>query len=90
SHGHEAPRPDGAPVRPPRARAAVASLAPGRTEEWVARAARDGARVFADVGWDDTGRWDLAGLTDLEHCEAFLPNAAEAMRYTRTECPRAA
>lgn len=90
SHGHEAPRPDGAPVRPPRARAAVASLAPGRAEEWVARAARDGARVFADVGWDETGRWDLAGLTDLEHCEAFLPNAAEAMRYTRTDCPRAA
>ncbi|GGY31436.1 sugar kinase [Streptomyces omiyaensis] len=91
SHGHEAPRPDGdATVRPPLARAAVASLAPGRAEEWVARAARDGAKVFADVGWDDTGRWDLTGLTDLEHCEAFLPNAAEAMRYTRTDCPRAA
>ncbi|MEU7021773.1 PfkB family carbohydrate kinase [Streptomyces sp. NPDC046203] len=75
---------------PPRARAAVASLVPGQEEEWVARAARSGSRIFADVGWDDTGRWDLAALTDLEHCEAFLPNAAEAMRYTRTECPRAA
>ncbi|MGW4162727.1 carbohydrate kinase family protein [Streptomyces sp. NPDC004788] len=91
SHGHAAPPLDGAlPAYPPHARAAVASLVPGRSEEWVARAARGGAKVFADVGWDDTGHWDLAGLTDLEHCEAFLPNAAEAMRYTRTDCPRAA
>ncbi|MEU9984415.1 PfkB family carbohydrate kinase [Streptomyces sp. NPDC050856] len=91
SHGHEAPPPDGAlPEYPPRARAAVASLVPGRHEEWVAGAARRSTRIFADVGWDDTGRWDLAGLVDLEHCEAFLPNAEEAMRYTRTSCPRAA
>ncbi|MER5882313.1 PfkB family carbohydrate kinase [Streptomyces sp. NPDC001941] len=90
SHGHDAPTALSAPDAPPRARAAVASLAPGRAEPWVAAAARDGARIFADVGWDDTGRWDLAGLADLEHCEAFLPNAAEAMRYTRTDCPRAA
>ncbi|RSS79023.1 PfkB family carbohydrate kinase [Streptomyces sp. WAC06614] len=92
SHGHEAPPPAGTdpfPDCPPRARAAVASLVPGRSEEWVAAAVRRGARVFADVGWDDSGRWDLDAL-DLEHCEAFLPNAAEAMRYTRTECPRAA
>ncbi|WP_249040180.1 carbohydrate kinase family protein, partial [Streptomyces chryseus] len=67
-----------------------AALTPGRREEWIASAARRGAKVFADVGWDDTGRWDLAGLADLEHCEAFLPNAEEAMRYTRTDCPRAA
>ncbi|MEV8564653.1 PfkB family carbohydrate kinase [Streptomyces sp. NPDC051322] len=94
SHGHEAPLPadvtDPAPGCPPRARAAVASLGPGRREEWVAHAARRGTRVFADVGWDDTARWDLAALPDLEHCEAFLPNAEEAMRYTRTDCPRAA
>lgn len=96
SHGHAAPPLDGSlpaypsHAYPPHARAAVASLVPGRSEEWVARAARGGAKVFADVGWDDTGRWDLAGLGDLEHCEAFLPNAAEAMRYTRTDCPRAA
>ncbi|WP_455356390.1 PfkB family carbohydrate kinase [Streptomyces sp. SYSU K217416] len=93
SHGHEAPPPSGSrpfPDCPPRARAAVASLAPGRREEWIASAARRGARVFADVGWDETGRWDLTGLADLGHCEAFLPNAEEAMRYTRTDCPRAA
>ncbi|MCX4732177.1 carbohydrate kinase family protein [Streptomyces sp. NBC_01363] len=102
SHGHEAPGPEGThgtavptgeppfPRCPPRARAAVASLAPGRTEPWVATAARNGARIFADVGWDETGRWDLDALADLEHCQAFLPNAEEAMRYTRTDCPRAA
>ncbi|MGW3724759.1 carbohydrate kinase family protein [Streptomyces sp. F001] len=85
-------RPPGAdlPPCPPRARAAVASLTPGKRAPWIAQAASRGSRIFADVGWDDTGAWDLAGLADLEHCEAFLPNAEEAMRYTRTACPRAA
>ncbi|MBM7056613.1 carbohydrate kinase family protein [Streptomyces durocortorensis] len=78
------------PHCPPRARAAIASLAPGRSEPWVAAAARNGALIFADVGWDETGRWDLDALPDLAHCEAFLPNAEEAMRYTRTGCPRTA
>ncbi|MET9769437.1 PfkB family carbohydrate kinase [Streptomyces sp. NPDC006415] len=78
------------PHCPPRARAAIASLAPGRSEPWVAAAARNGALIFADVGWDETGRWDLDALPGLAHCEAFLPNAEEAMRYTRTDCPRTA
>ncbi|MGD9482958.1 PfkB family carbohydrate kinase [Streptomyces sp. TRM70308] len=91
SHGHEAPPPaDAVAARPPSARAAVASLTPDVPQEWIARAARQGSRVFADVGWDGTGRWDLGALPDLRHCEAFLPNAEEAMRYTRTACPRAA
>ncbi|WP_410538594.1 carbohydrate kinase family protein [Streptomyces sp. KL2] len=91
SHGHEAPRPEEpAPDDPPAARACVASLQPGGRQEWIARAARAGSRVFADVGWDETGRWDPDDLADLEHCEAFLPNAGEAMRYTRTDCPRTA
>ncbi|MEV7417913.1 PfkB family carbohydrate kinase [Streptomyces sp. NPDC089919] len=93
SHGHEAPPPAGPgpfPDCPPRARAAVASLEPGRGADWIATAAGRGARIFADVGWDESGRWDLAGLADLRHCEAFLPNAGEAMRYTRTDSPRAA
>ncbi|MFJ4121678.1 carbohydrate kinase family protein [[Kitasatospora] papulosa] len=97
SHGHEAPAPAAAEVPggtfphcPPRARAAIASLTPGRSEPWVAAAARNGALVFADVGWDETGRWDLDALPDLGHCLAFLPNAEEAMRYTRTDCPRTA
>ncbi|MEV1064057.1 PfkB family carbohydrate kinase [Streptomyces sp. NPDC050263] len=95
SHGHEPPPeaalvPDGAPDSPPPARAAVASLTPGRRAPWIEQAARRGTRIFADVGWDDTGAWDLAGLADLEHCEAFLPNAEEAMNYTGATCPRAA
>jgi sugar/nucleoside kinase (ribokinase family) len=57
---------------------------------WIAQAASNGTRVFGDVGWDDTGAWDLTGLPDLRHCEAFLPNAQEAMRYTGADCPRAA
>lgn len=68
----------------------MASLEPGRREPWIGEAARRGAQVFADVGWDESGRWDLGALADLAHCEAFLPNAGEAMRYTRTDCPRAA
>lgn len=95
SHGHEPPpdadsRDGGAPKCPPRARAAIASLVPGARAPWIAAAARRGTRIFADVGWDDTGAWDLTALPDLAHCEAFLPNAQEAMRYTGTTCPRAA
>ncbi|MGW0609856.1 carbohydrate kinase family protein [Streptomyces sp. NPDC002788] len=90
SHGHEPPPAEPAPQCPPRARAAVASLAPGVSAPWIAQAASKGTRVFGDVGWDDTGAWDLAGLPDLRHCEAFLPNAQEAMRYTGADCPRAA
>ncbi|POX47082.1 sugar kinase [Streptomyces sp. Ru71] len=90
SHGHEPPPEEAAPDHPPHARAAVASLTPGRRAPWIAKAASRGTRIFADVGWDDTGAWDLAGLADLEHCEAFLPNAEEAMRYTRADCPKAA
>ncbi|MEU5535854.1 PfkB family carbohydrate kinase [Streptomyces sp. NPDC020362] len=90
SHGHEPPPEEPAPDYPPPARAAVASLTPGRRAPWIAQAAREGTRIFADVGWDDTGAWDLTGLADLEHCEAFLPNAEEAMRYTGAACPRAA
>jgi sugar/nucleoside kinase (ribokinase family) len=92
SHGHQAPPPEGTvPTCPPPARAAVASLA-GRAEspEWIAGAAATGTKVFADVGWDETGRWDPADLHGLRHCAAFLPNAEEAMRYTRTDSPRAA
>lgn len=47
-------------------------------------------RVFADVGWDPTGRWDRAILRHLEHCFAMLPNAEEAQAYTRTDTPEQA
>ncbi|WP_329131859.1 PfkB family carbohydrate kinase [Streptomyces sp. NBC_01476] len=95
SHGHQAPPPeDAVPACPPPARAAVASLG-RRSEEpagrdWIAEAAASGTAVFADVGWDDSGRWDPADLDGLRHCAAFLPNAEEAMRYTRAATPREA
>jgi sugar/nucleoside kinase (ribokinase family) len=90
SHGHAAPPEQSEPEYPPHARAAVASLTPGVRAPWIVRAASEGTRIFADVGWDETGAWDLSALPDLAHCEAFLPNAAEAMRYTGADCPRAA
>ncbi|WP_063836937.1 carbohydrate kinase family protein [Phaeacidiphilus oryzae] len=80
----------GEPGGPPSARACVATFTPGQRQDWLATAHARGSRIHADVGWDDTGRWDLAELPDLQHCEAFLPNAAEAMHYTRTESPEAA
>lgn len=45
------------------------------------------AHVVGDVGWDPSGRWDRAILRHLEHCFAFIPNAAEAQAYTGTETP---
>ncbi|GAB2585053.1 PfkB family carbohydrate kinase [Streptomyces capparidis] len=86
THEHPAPAlPEG--YAPPRSRACVAALEAGRHHEWVRRAHDQGSKVFADVGWDDTGRWDPAALADLEYCHAFLPNAVEAQRYTRTDSP---
>jgi sugar/nucleoside kinase (ribokinase family) len=96
SHGHRAPPPEEAvPACPPPALAAVASLGPAgeaadRDQAWIADAAASGTQVFADVGWDETGRWDPADLAGLRHCAAFLPNAQEAVRYTRADGPRQA
>lgn len=95
SHGHRAPPPeDAVPACPPPARAAVAALGRrGHAEgehDWIAEAAASGTRIFADVGWDETGRWDPADLAGLRHCAAFLPNAAEAMHYTRASTAREA
>ena len=92
SHGH--PPPVGLTEligRPPRARAVMAELAEGRQlvdrdqPTWVQKARDDGALVFADVGWDPSGRWSAEVLDQLDVCHAFLPNAREAMAYTRTE-----
>ncbi|WP_426514061.1 carbohydrate kinase family protein [Dactylosporangium sp. McL0621] len=90
THGHPAPvGPDGLVGELPAARAASVSLT-GERLPWVRRAARSGTLVFADVGWDDSAEWPAAALDALEDCHAFLPNAVEAMHYTRTDSPRAA
>lgn len=90
THGHQAPPELAAALDPPAARASVASLRPGVEQPWIATAAERGSRIFADVGWDDSGRWDLGALAELPHCEAFLPNAGEAMRYTGEDSPQKA
>ncbi|MEQ4207161.1 carbohydrate kinase family protein [Actinopolymorpha sp. B17G11] len=67
-------------------RACFVDLGP-EAEDWTRRAAADGARVFADVGWDPTEQWSPALLDRLSDCYAFLPNTPEALAYTRTTTP---
>ena len=74
---------------PPAARAVAAHIGPW-PNEWLAKAKAAGSLVFADVGWDPSEQWDSAVLDQLEHCDVFLPNAGEAMNYTRTTTPTAA
>ncbi|NUR99931.1 MAG: carbohydrate kinase family protein [Kribbellaceae bacterium] len=74
---------------PPAARAVAAHIGPW-PNEWLAKAKAAGSVVFADVGWDPTEQWDPAVLDQLEHCDVFLPNADEAMHYTRTNTPEQA
>ncbi|MFC7455857.1 carbohydrate kinase family protein [Brachybacterium sp. GCM10030267] len=86
THGHDLPEPLSSLIaRAPAARAAVVDLA-GETG-WWADLARRGSLIFADIGYDETERWDRADLAPLAHCHAFTPNALEAMAYTRTESP---
>ena len=86
THGHELPEPLSTLIaKAPKARAAVVDLA-GETS-WWAGLAQGGSKVFADIGFDETGRWDRSDLAPLVHCHAFTPNAVEAMAYTRTDSP---
>jgi sugar/nucleoside kinase (ribokinase family) len=74
---------------PPSARACFIDI-----ERPVPAWARDmraaGTTVFADLGWDATETWSSEVLDRLEHVDVFLPNAVEAMAYTRTASPEAA
>ncbi|MDX2967947.1 carbohydrate kinase family protein [Kribbella solani] len=74
---------------PPTARAVAAHIGPW-PNEWLAKAKSTGSLVFADVGWDPTEQWNPRVLDQLEHCDVFLPNAEEAMHYTRTDTPEQA
>lgn len=97
SHGHPSPVPSNELIGvPPPSRAVMVDLAEtevwepggsgagGSGESWVDRARGTGALVFADVGWDPMERWEGAVLDRLERCDAFVPNAVEAMAYTAT------
>jgi len=86
THGHPLPEQlDSYILSAPAARAAVVDLA-SDTSWW--RTIRDrGTILFADIGFDETGKWDPADLIPLQYCHAFTPNSVEAMNYTRTESP---
>ncbi|WP_309103647.1 PfkB family carbohydrate kinase [Microbacterium sp.] len=56
-------------------------------DSWWRRAADDGTRIFADIGWDSSERWLGADLAPLDACYAFTPNEREAMAYTRAADP---
>jgi len=79
---------------PPPSRAAIVHIGPehlgGQPARWLERAHHNGSLVFADVGWDPSQEWTPALLDQLARCHAFLPNAHEAMSYTRTGTPGAA
>ncbi|WP_018154999.1 carbohydrate kinase family protein [Demetria terragena] len=98
THGHQ-PHEDATTMigTAPRARALLLDLSPDEPlgkgdpgRAWADGAREAGAKVFADVGWDQSGQWNPAVLDDLAHCYAFTPNAAEAMAYTRTTTPQEA
>jgi len=74
---------------PPQSRAAIVHLGL-EPAAWIPQAHRAGTLVFAEVGWDPSQQWSGTMLDQLAHCHAFLPNAEEAMAYTRTSTPRAA
>jgi sugar/nucleoside kinase (ribokinase family) len=90
THGHPSPVPYDEFIGTPRpCRAVVRSLGDDR-EIWPTLAREAGALVFGDVGWDPSEDWSPQTLQQLDEVDAFLPNSAEAMAYTRTETPDAA
>ena len=74
---------------PPVSRAAVVHIGLEPTA-WLDKARNAGSLVFADVGWDPSEEWSPVLLEQVAQCHAFMPNAYEAMSYTRTDSPRAA
>lgn len=86
THAHDLPEPlENALLEAPAARAAAIDLS-SPTAHWQTLRDR-GTLLFADIGFDETGKWDTAKLAPLEFCHAFTPNAVEAMNYTRTQRP---
>ncbi|MBP2703045.1 carbohydrate kinase family protein [Microbispora sp. RL4-1S] len=79
---HGTPPPCGVSGGPPRARASIVHL--------EAEPVPASGLIFADLGWDPAREWPAETLDRLSGCHAFMPNAYEAMRYTRTETPEAA
>ncbi len=90
THGHEPPlTADELIGDPPACRAAVSHLGP-QPQKWLELAHERGTLVFADAGWEEAAHSADAIGEQLPLCYAFMPNADEAMTYTRTRTPRAA
>lgn len=90
THGHEPPLPADTMIGdPPASRAAVAHLGAER-QNWLERAHERGTLVFADAGFEEAQHSGEAILDQLPLCHAFMPNAEEAMAYTKTDSPEAA
>ncbi|GAA4898747.1 PfkB family carbohydrate kinase [Tessaracoccus lubricantis] len=86
THEHPLPEPlDDLLLAAPAARAAAVDLK--RPGQWWDKLRHEGTLMFADVGFDESGRWDKAHLAPLNQCHAFTPNSVEAMGYTRTDRP---
>jgi sugar/nucleoside kinase (ribokinase family) len=58
--------------------------------DWAVAMRKKGTMVFSDLGWDPTETWSAEVLDRLRHVDVFLPNAVEAMAYTRKETPEQA
>ncbi len=92
THAHEPPVDATTMIgTPPKSRAVIVDLGVEYgPDSWVSRAKEGGALVFSDLGWDPEEKWDPAVLRRLSCCHAFMPNAGEAMAYTRTDSPNRA
>lgn len=77
------------PAHPGRIGAVHVGVA-GPLPAWVAELRAAGTTVVGGVGWDSTGVWCSSVLDRLAEVDVFVPNDAEAMRYTRTDSARAA
>ncbi len=73
----------------PKAKTCFVDLAHGMPE-WAVELRAQGALVVADLGWDATGHWSPSVLDALDQVDVFLPNAIEAMSYTRVDTPEEA
>jgi sugar/nucleoside kinase (ribokinase family) len=91
THGHPAPGElDALLMALPKSRMCFFDAGSPRPS-WLDQAIAAGSKVFADAGWDSTGAWDIDHMRNqLAGVHAFVPNAAEAMAYTRTESAGAA
>lgn len=89
-HEHPPQNPALLAVPVPPARASLIQLGHDPVPGWVAMLRERGTTIFADIGWDPSGAWSPAMLDDLDAVDVFLPNAVEAMSYTRTYDPESA